>query len=240
VDRARVCCQGLHLQWLPVPAFLNETPSDESSSPGLTSLAMWMHAARAVLSSSRLQSQSARHGYAETIRRSGEMNRQDFIMATIMSVDGFGNEPDQSSTPSGFEAALLSRLASRDPHRGNRGGAESGGKLQSKVGQDAADRVWFRCASGQILSPCWPSCMRRTRSCNLDLAQDHGTNRIVCTRLDAARWATLSRRATGPQGERVAAGMAKVTHWHLLRELCPGAGGGSTVFPEWTSPGDPQ
>lgn len=50
----------------------------------------------------------------------------------------------------------------------------------------------------------------------------------MCTRLDAARWARLSRRAghraTGPQGQRVAAGMAKVTHWHLLRSSVQGRG----------------
>ena len=35
------------------------------------------------------------------------MNRQDLIMANIVSVDCSGNEPDQSSIPSGFEAVLV-------------------------------------------------------------------------------------------------------------------------------------
>lgn len=47
------------------------------------------------------------------------------------------------------------------------------------------------------------------------------TNHIVCTRLDAGRWATLSRRAAGPQS------CGRHGQGRLLapaQELCPGAG----------------
>lgn len=57
-------------------------------------------------------------------------------MANIMSVDCFGNEPDQSGT-GGFEAVLISRLASRGPYRGNRGGAERAESSSQKVVQES-------------------------------------------------------------------------------------------------------
>lgn len=64
------------------------------------------------------------------------------------------------------------------------------------------------------------------------LAKLHATNEVLllgtvdkphCVARDSTRPGGLHCRA-GPQGHRVAAGMAKVAHWHLLRSFVQGRG----------------
>lgn len=99
---------------------------------------------------SRLQSQSTKHGHAETIRRSGDLNRQDLFMVRVVSVDCSGNEPDQSGRRGGVREGTYSLAFSAASRKYS--GKFQGGQVRLGVVEVVAGLASFRCTYGQVSS----------------------------------------------------------------------------------------